>query len=225
MVSYYPTMGHQSRARSADAKEARRAAILTAAAALFDRSTYGAVTMANVARRSRLAKGTVFLYFPTKEAVFLDLLDGMLTEWLDALHDAVARDDSRWSAAELARTITDTLTARTALSRLIPLCHGVLEKNVDDERLAAFKQRLLRRLFGTGAVIELKLGLSRRGDGVRLLLFAWALIIGFGTQAEPAGAIARVLARPEFEPLRLDFANDLRTALTVLINGFHRKAA
>jgi len=216
-------MGHQSRARSPDAKEARRHAILSAAAALFDRTGYGNVTMADIARRSRLAKGTVFLYFPTKEAVFLDLLDRMLGEWLDALHGAVAGDDAHWSADQLARTIADTLGARPALRRLIPLCHGVLEQNVDEEQLTAFKQRLLRRLFGTGAVVELKVGLARRGDGVRLLLFAWALIIGLAGQAEPAGTLARVLARPEFEPLRPDFDRDLHVALTVLINGFHRK--
>lgn len=216
-------MGQQTRARSDVARDARRQAILTAAAGLFDRASYGEVTMEAIARRCRLAKGTVFLYFPTKEAVFLDLLDGMLARWLDELHSTVAQDDTPWTADQLAAAIAGTLAPRPALRRLIPICHGILERNVDDERLAAFKQRLLRRLFGTGAVLELKLSLARRGDGVRLLLFAWALIIGLGTQAEPAGVMARVLARPEFEPLRPDFDRDLRTALTVLINGFHRK--
>lgn len=216
-------MSQQTRARSHSAKDARRQAIISAAAALFDRSGYAGVTMADIARRCRLAKGTVFLYFPTKEAVFLDLLDGLLAEWLDALHDAVARDDTRWSAAQLAGVVAGTLTARPALRRLLPLCHGTLEQNVDADRLTGFKQRLLRRLFGTGAVIELKLGLARRGDGVQLLLFAWALIIGLAAQAEPAGAVADVLARPELEALRPDFDRDLRTALTVLVNGFYRK--
>jgi AcrR family transcriptional regulator len=223
MVTYYLTMGQHARARSADAKDARRQAILAAATALFDRAGYGGVTMADIARRCRLAKGTVFLYFPTREAVFLDLLDGLLAEWLDELHATVSQDDAAWTADQFAGAITGTLGARPALRRLIPLCHGILERNVDEERLTAFKQRLLRRLFGTGAVLELKLSLARRGDGVRLLLFAWALIIGLGAQAEPAGALARVLARPEFEPLRPDFACDLRTALTILANGFHRK--
>lgn len=217
-------MGQQTRARSDTAKDARRQSILGAAATLFDRSGYEGVTMADIARRSRLAKGTVFLYFPTKEAVFLDLLDAALADWLDALHHAVTHDDARWGAAQLAAVVADTLAARTAVRRLLPLCHGVLERNVDAERLAGFKQRLLRRLFGTGAVVELKLGLARRGDGVQLLLFAWALIVGLGAQAEPAGALAGVLARPELEALRPDFDRDLRTALTVLVNGFHRKS-
>jgi AcrR family transcriptional regulator len=216
-------MGQQTRARTDTAREARRHAILSAAAALYDRAGYAGVTMADIARRSRLAKGTVFLYFPTKEAVFLDLLDGMLDEWLHALHDVVAADDARWSAERLAHAFADTLRARPALRRLLPLCHGVLERNVEDGQLAAFKQRLLRRLFGIGAVVELKVGLSRRADGVRLLLFAWALIIGLAGQ-EPSGAAARVLARSELEPLRPDFDRDLRVALTILINGFHRKA-
>ena len=197
------TMGQLSRARSVDAKDARRAAILAVAMALFERDAFAAVTMADVARRSRLAKGTVFLYFPTKEALFLGLLQAQLEPWLAALHAAVAREDSPLTSEQLAGSIAESLAPRPALLRLLPLLAGVLEPNVTPARLAEFRHTLLRRFFATGALVEQRLRLARQGDGVRLLRYAFAVVTG----------------------LRADDDADLRTALTILCNGFHRKGA
>jgi AcrR family transcriptional regulator len=201
MVSYYLTMGQLQRARSPKAKEARREVILTAASLLFAAQPYEAITMAAVAQAARLAKGTVFLYFPTREALFLALLSDMQDDWMGDLHTMVARDEHPLESAELASLITGALAARPDLSRLLPLAAGVLEAHASPERVAEFRHRLLKRLFGTGALVEQRLGLARRGDGVRLLRYAYALIAG----------------------LKPDEDTDLRTALTVLGNGFHRR--
>lgn len=196
------TVSQLRRARSTESKEARRSVIVRAARALFDANDYAAITMADVAKRSRLAKGTVFLYFATKEALFLDLLDELLDDWLGALHEAAAQDDRPWPSAQLAATIVASLDERPALRRLLPLGPSVLERNVPDQRLADFKHKLLRRFFGIGALIEQRLGLSRPGDGTQLLVFAHAMIVGLGGRTD----------------------SELHTALTVLFNGFHRKS-
>ena len=196
-------MGHTTRARSAEDKSSRRQSLLRAARDCFAERDYDAVTIAEVARRARLAKGTVFLYFDTKEALFLDVLDELLHEWLDVLHDAVAQDDRPWPSARLARILTDSLADRPMLARLLPVGAHVLEQHIPAERATQFEHRLLRRFFGTGALIEQRLGLARAGDGVQLLQFARALIVGLKD--------------------RVGESADLRTALTVLFNGFHRK--
>ena len=195
------TMGQLKRARSTGAKEARRAVILRTARDLFEKSGYDAITVAEVARRSKLAKGTVFLYFATKEALFLDLFEDMQAEWLRALHEAVALDDKPWPSARLARVITDSLAERPALLRLMPIAATRLLPGVSGPRASEFRHKLLRRFFGIGSLVEQRLGLARAADGVPLLTFAQAMIVGL-----PAG-------------------EDLRTALTVLFNGFHRKHA
>ena len=192
-------MGQLKRARSTEAKGARRAAILYAARDLFEQSGYDVITMAAVASKARLAKGTVFLYFTTKEALFLDLLEELQAEWLRALHEVVALDDKPGPSARLARVITDSLAERPALPRLMPIAATVLLARVSDKRASEFRHKLLRRFFGIGSLVEQRLGLARAGDGVPLLMFAQAIIVGL-----PAG-------------------EDLRTALTVLFNGFHRK--
>lgn len=173
------------------------------AAELFEQSSFDEITMADVARRARLAKGTTFLYFATKEALFLELFEQLLGEWLATLHDAVAQDERPWPSARLARIIGDTLLERPSLARLLPLA-SALEANVEGERVAAFRHKLMRRLFGTGALVEQRLGLARAGDGAQLLHYSIAMIVGLRLPVDPAA--------------------DLRTGLTVLFNGFHRKA-
>jgi TetR/AcrR family fatty acid metabolism transcriptional regulator len=54
-------------------RTARRASIVAAAVACFARLGYHATTMADVAAQAGVSKGTPYLYFPSKEALFLAL--------------------------------------------------------------------------------------------------------------------------------------------------------
>jgi AcrR family transcriptional regulator len=56
-------------------KQANRAAILDAAREVFADLGYGAATVRDIVRRTDLATGTFYNYFPDKEAVFRALLD------------------------------------------------------------------------------------------------------------------------------------------------------
>jgi len=56
----------------------KRERIANAALKLFANETYQAVTMDRVAQAAEVAKGTLYLYFPSKEALYLGILsDGM----------------------------------------------------------------------------------------------------------------------------------------------------
>lgn len=56
-------------------KQANRAAILDAARDVFSEIGYGAATVRDIIRRTDLAAGTFYNYFPDKEAVFRGLID------------------------------------------------------------------------------------------------------------------------------------------------------
>lgn len=71
------------RARNDHAKLGRRRQLLDAAAARFDAAGYAATTMAEVATAAGLAKGTTYLYFRSKEALFLELLLEELGAWVE----------------------------------------------------------------------------------------------------------------------------------------------
>src|SRR5437762_13818789 len=54
-------------------KEARRIAILDAAEKIFDTKGFALATMDDIARDAELAKGTVYLYYKSKEELLIGL--------------------------------------------------------------------------------------------------------------------------------------------------------
>lgn len=58
-----------------EARTARRDQIIAAAAGCFSRSGYHATTMADIAEAAGVSKGTPYLYFPGKEALFIALYE------------------------------------------------------------------------------------------------------------------------------------------------------
>src|ERR1017187_921074 len=63
-----------------DEQAAKRERILAAALKLFAHEPYQAVTMDRVAEAAGVAKGTLYLYFPSKDALYLGILgDGLET--------------------------------------------------------------------------------------------------------------------------------------------------
>src|SRR5947207_16009779 len=73
------------RARSEEQREARRQAILGAAAAMLAEMPVAEVTLNELSRRAGLAKSNVLRYFESREAVLLELLDAAWQDWLAQL--------------------------------------------------------------------------------------------------------------------------------------------
>lgn len=209
----------KQRARRAEDKQIRRRDIMQAALDLLGKRRFAEIKMIDIARQANLAKGTLFLYFPTKEALFLDILEELLVEWLEEVNGHLDSGRGRWTSARVARIITDTLAPRDTLTRLLTLVSSVLEHNVDVERVAAFKRKLLEIMPPTGARLEQRLQFLAAGDGVHLLLRIYALVVGLRQLCDP-GAVAReALAQPELAPLAIDFESELRPLLTALLRG------
>ena len=78
------------RARSDDAKDQRRELLLSAALDEFFEKGYSAARMEDVAGRANLSKGTVYLYFESKEALFRALIESRTTPNLDRIAQIAA---------------------------------------------------------------------------------------------------------------------------------------
>ena len=72
-----------ARARSPDAKRARRQFILTTAEQILRSSGFDAFTMNSVANTTGLAKGTLYLYFSRREELVLALYIHLNDDWVD----------------------------------------------------------------------------------------------------------------------------------------------
>lgn len=204
------------RARRQEDKQARRMAIIEAGRRVFHEHPYEAITMATVAARSGLAKGTLYLYFATKEELFLDLTLTELDQWLDQLDKGL---DTGLKGRKISRLLIRTLRPRRDLLRLLSILHAILEKNVGDATLLAFKRSVLARVEGTGARIEHALPFLRSGEGARLLFRIYALVVGLWQVAVPGPVVARALEDPSVRTMRIDFFGALGEMLDALLEG------
>jgi AcrR family transcriptional regulator len=82
----------QARKRRSLPPEARRAAILDAALDEFTARGYEGARLDDVARRAGIAKGTIYLYFADKEALFQELVRSMVGPVLATLEQMRAPD-------------------------------------------------------------------------------------------------------------------------------------
>jgi AcrR family transcriptional regulator len=72
-------------AAPAEARNERRAAILSAALEEFAARGFEAARLDDVARRAGIAKGTIYLYFRDKESLFQELVRAMLSPLVGAI--------------------------------------------------------------------------------------------------------------------------------------------
>ena len=71
----------RQRARSAEQKAARRQRVLDDAESYFLEVGYEAFSLTQLAKRADVVKGTLYLYFQTKEELFLTLYEQSLERW------------------------------------------------------------------------------------------------------------------------------------------------
>ena len=82
-------------------KAERPGEILEAAFAEFSRSGYAATTLDQVAERAGVTKGTIYVYFESKEHLFISVVREVTKATLDTVHDMFERHEG--STADLLR--------------------------------------------------------------------------------------------------------------------------
>jgi AcrR family transcriptional regulator len=207
------------RARSDEAKQERRDAILADALAMYEANpSFAAFTMSALAERAGLAKGTLYLYFRTKEEVFLAIVDRLFGAWFDEIDTALG-EGGAWTADRAADALMQVTRRHTTLARLLSIMGSIVEHNVPFETAAAFKRGVYKRAADTGERLEARLAFLAAGQGARLLVWLHALVIGFWQLHEPSPTIQRILADPEMAMGRVDFEQDLGLLLRTLLRG------
>jgi AcrR family transcriptional regulator len=210
------------RARSPEQKEERRTQILQAAGVSLLRGGWSSLRMESVAAAAGVAKGTPYLYWDSRESLFLELCAREYAAWwrqVVAGLPSVARTPD--AVADL---LVDTLLPREVLLALAGLLHVVLEVHASADAVWAFKSSLLQGGLETSAALAAHLeGLSPEA-AARFLLRAHAAIVAYRPMSQPPPLVAEVLARPEFWPLVVEVSPALRSLFRDLLWAARRSS-
>lgn len=209
----------RKRARGPEARAQRRDEILDAAEELLGDRRFADLHMAQLAEELGFAKGTLYLYFRSKESVFLALVQRSLEAWFLAIGERMARAAFIEPHA-LACELTDAFIEQPRLFNLLALLHTVLEQNITDEEAVEFKSVVARRTRRAGIELERLIPALEPGEGARLLVHVLALVVGLSQASDPSPAMERALERPELRHLQVDFRTELSLSLSALFHGF-----
>lgn len=213
------------RARSDEQRAIRRQTILDTAAAMLAEMPVAELSLNELSRRVGLAKSNVLRYFDSREAVLLELLDSLTSEWLEHLArelPAAVRPRAGFErrAEELGAALARSLAERPVLCDLIASQAAVLEHNVSFDAVASFKRR--------GAVHAATLGgLIRRALPELSVDEAWRLVVGvlllttsLWAYANPSQALCDAYERiPELSSMHLEFSTALEEFLVTMAIG------
>jgi AcrR family transcriptional regulator len=145
------------RARSSEQKALRRQAILEAAETYFLEVGYEAFSMAQLARKTGVVKGTLYLYFKTKEELFLTLYEQSLIRWSQTFIGYLS--DSMASKAYAQTLYNTALADGSFLPLLIRLGH-IIEHNVEIPRLIKSKRVFIVQVEAVAVSTSASLKLS-----------------------------------------------------------------
>ncbi len=197
-----------ARGKRAQTKDRNRQALLDAASEVFTEMGFGAASIRDIVRRTELASGTFYNYFPDKETIFRAVLEERTTALRAQLREARANAET---VEQLVRTGYDAYFGFIASDRQL---FEMLRRNAGT----------LRTLFDTPAR---DLGVLELLDDLRELGARGELPAALDLESLSAamGGVAFELAIRMSESEQPDVARTARFASELFLGGIERLSA
>ena len=201
---------------TAAARELRTQQLLDAAVSLWQRNPKRVPSVAEVASKAGVAKGTVYLYFKSKE----DLLLAAHARHVQTFFTALIKRSSqrkRMDFDDVIRLVRDHIASVSAFLPLATLVAGLRDKGVTPEIAEAFDQQIAEQLMTAGGLLCRHFPLPDATSGVRLLMRSYALILGLW---QLVGSDQPICNNPGVSAMLLpDYLSELDAALRALWQG------
>lgn len=200
----------ERRARAKENRRQRRRRIVEAAAHLFARQPYSAVTLDYVGRRIGVGKGIASVHFATKEELFLEVLREALSRWFDEIETKLGAGGAPLDRSALASLLAEDLSGRPDLTRLLCLAHNVIEQNVEIMPAQLALDDALARALRLAKTLERRCSAVGPGEGPAFLRRLAMLVVGLRQTANPSGLFAALLQDEAVKPFRAKPSEELR---------------
>jgi AcrR family transcriptional regulator len=176
-------------------KDATRQRILDAAEEVFAEKGYHRAVVDDIIHVAKTSKGGFYFHFPSKQGVFLALMDALAPKLMAAVDRAIEQEDTAAGKVNAAlRTVLEQFARHRRLSKILlveamGLGHGFDEKIVEIRgQFAAMIRRYLDLAVAEGVIAPLDTDVAA---------YAW-----FGAINE---VVIRWLVTPDPEPLEAAF--------------------
>lgn len=204
-----------------DADKAQRAAeILNAAERLLEQDLERPPSVADVAKEAGMAKGTVYLYFASKEQLLLALHERHTKAFFTALEVRLT-ELPQAKVSDVFDVCWQNILESPTFMPLAALCLGQI-KAVPKEQKDEFHERMAATLLVCGALLEQHFPrlTPQGGAGAALLMRSFSVIVGLWQLTQPDAEQNHCCPISEhIEVVSNDFKTELENTLNALWLG------
>ncbi|MCB9480303.1 MAG: TetR family transcriptional regulator [Desulfobacteraceae bacterium] len=191
----------KKRAISDKAKAERKQAIIETAKKKYVEEKNISIPVSEIAKNAGLAKGTIYLYFKTREAMDLEILRQCIGNCFDKIDSVLNNEISPGRLME----VMSGFASDFLLVRLGSRYNLIMEKCGDYEVVVEFKEYLNTRIEKTASDIMGLFPFIEKRELIELFIGSFSLMIGLCQMAEPAFIARDVLETRGLVNLQLDF--------------------
>lgn len=147
----------RQRARSVASKMERKDSIMAAAELLLRQSGCGTTTMQAVATEVGVAKGTLYLYFPTREILILGVYGRLFDQWIDRF---ASHPSGEPGVEEFCRDFYYYYADDRLFMELTGFGISLMESQLDQEAYVKGKRAMASRVKKLAGIAYQRLGMN-----------------------------------------------------------------
>lgn len=213
-------MAEFKRARNPKAKEIRKHSILDAAARLFQEDPSSLPTTSQISKHCEISKGALYLYFKSKEEIFLAIIETHLIKWLEIFNVDSLGDVQQKLDATVINSLIDKCctyaTSNPVFMQLASMNSSVIEPNVDDKILLTHKNDIGQKLSTISQSMSTRLETLSNAQIASLILRTYSILLGLWQTSNPIEKVSRVLQTSNLHILTPDFPTTSREMIKQL---------
>jgi AcrR family transcriptional regulator len=162
---------------STELTQSRREEIIDACEKLYKTQSFKDITIKDIAQQTSFSRASVYNYFETKEEVFTALMQREYERWTEMLRSRTEGLKSL-SAEQAAEILSDTLSDRVQLLKLLSMNHYDMEEHTRLELLTDFKKAFYGSIQAVRDLIGCIDG-AAKPDPERFAYFFFPAMFGF----------------------------------------------
>lgn len=200
-------------------KKKKRQRILKAAWAVFEENEGRLPLVSRIAKQAGISKGTIYLYFKTKEEIFLNVYIMLLEDWLSSLEQDLRDLGDNADTNTMALLFTSFIVEKPNVMKLGSLVRSVFEESMDHDTLMAAKLTMARLTEAAGKIAARSIPGASEERGGEIVLWIYSLLTGLWQHADRRPEIARQIRKQGLTVFDLNFKDAAVRAVEALIRG------
>ncbi len=179
-------------------------------------------TVTRVARRVGLSKGTLYLYFSSKEELFFSVFESRVEEWVRSIETVLGERMADIGIIDLSRALTGYAAENPLVIKLGTITKSFIQNNIDANIIYDCDKRIVTLVDMAAGVISERFSFITRKQASQMLARGYALTLGLWQVLDRPPAVSSRLLDEGIDMFMPEFEKNIVETTEIFLNGYLR---